>query len=214
MGVFSFRVAALACATAASVAIAAPVSASTMTFDNLGYPDYSEPGDGLTWVENGITARSLDGGIIGNYFTPGTAHVDDTGTEFASGMAFTMGKRFTSAVFTSIALGYDMWFQTRLPFNVVLTGYFMGERVAQKAFQLSDDDGKVQNFALLAGATAFDKVTLRLIYPNGCAGAPCAHFDLDQVELAAVPLPAAGAALGAGLLALAGVARRRVRNRA
>lgn len=183
-----------------------------MTFDKLTYPDYSEPTDGLKWVEDGITATSLDGGIIANYFTPGTAHVDDTGTEFTSAMAFTMAKRFTSAVFTSIALGYDMWDQNRLPFNVVLTGYFMGQRVAQKAFQLSDDFGKVQNFGLTTDGIGFDKVTLRLVYPNGCYGAPCAHFDLDRVDLAAVPLPAAGLALGAGLLTLAGVARRRIRK--
>lgn len=182
-----------------------------MTFDSLTYPDYSGQDDGSTYVEGGITATTLDAGaIIANYFTPSSAHIDDSGTEFTSGIAFAAGKLITSATFSAIALGYDMFEGRKKPFNVLISGMFMGNTVATARYALSDDFGKSQIFSLIAATGGFDSVSIQLLYPEkDCWGAPCAHFDLDQVDLALVPVPATGLALGTGLAVLLGAGRRR-----
>lgn len=210
-------------ASAAAVAFAAFVplatAANTVSFDSL--PDYGtvlgSGGSGSPFVEDGITVNATNG-LLAQYFTPGTAHLDDSGTDITSGLIFTMASPFTAASFTLISLGYDFFdVPDPLTDNILVTGFSGGSAVASAGFTLSDVFGQVQSFSLGSAFAALDALLIEIVQPLNSAlcGAPCGHFDLDQVVLnpvpAAVPLPPALALMGAAGLALVGVSRRRRR---
>lgn len=212
----------IASATAIALAALAPTAApaNTVTFDSL--PDYGtvlgSGGSGSPFVEDGITVTATNG-ILAQYFTAGTAHLDDSGTGITSGLLFTMASPFAAVGFSLISLGYDFSdVPGPLSDNIVVTGFSGGSAIATAGFTLSDIFGQVQSFSLGAAFTALDALLIEIVYPQNSAlcGAPCGHFDLDQVVLnptpAAVPLPPAMALMGAAGLALAGLTRRRRRG--
>ena len=207
-------------AIAVSALVPLAVHANTVTFDSL--PDYAtvlgSGGGGSPFVEDGITVNATNG-LLAQYFTPGTAHLDDSGTDITSGLIFTMATPFTAAGFTLVSLGYDFFdVPDPLSDNIRVTGLAGGAAVASAGFTLSDVFGQVQSFSLGAAFTALDALLIEIVFPQNSAmcGAPCGHFDLDEVVLnpvpAAVPLPPALALMGAAGLALAGLARRRRRD--
>lgn len=208
--------------TAIALAALLPLAAAanTVTFDSL--PDYGtvlgSGGNGSPFVEDGITVNATNG-VLAQYFTAGTAHLDDSGTGITSGLIFTMASPFAAASFTLISLGYDFFdVPDPLTDNILVTGFSGGAAVASAGFTLSDVFGEVQSFSLGAAFTALDALLVEIVFPQNSAmcGAPCGHFDLDEVVLnptpAAVPLPPAMALMGAAGLALAGLSRRRRRD--
>ena len=104
------RLAYLASASALCLGLAGAASATTMTFDAM--PDYdtvmSGGGTGSPYVENGINATSTtSGGVMSSYFTPGTVHLDDSGTDATSGVMFTTGSVFDVLGFSFTSLGFN-----------------------------------------------------------------------------------------------------------
>lgn len=208
-------------AAAALVGLAAAGSeAATVTFDSLpGYGDViSSGGTGSPYVENGVTVTSTTpDGFLAWWTNPGAAHIDDSGTEFTSGVMLTMGQAFDAISFTITSFGYD-WFETPGPLsnNIFVTGLAGGATVASAGFTLSSLFGDVQTFSLGAAFSGLDALLIELAYPINTAacGAPCGHFDLDEVVLSAVgpapvPLPASGLLLAAAGLGLALIRRRK-----
>ncbi len=207
---------------AACVATAGPLSANTVTFDAL--PDYDtvlgSGGTGSPYVENGVTVTATTpGGVLASYFTPGTAHLDDSGTDMTSGLMFTMGRAFNAVSFSLISLGYDfMEIPGPLTDNIFVTGIAGGSTVASASYTLSDLFLDVQTITLGSAFSALDALLIEIAYPRNEAmcGAPCGHFDLDEVVLTAttpapVPLPPAAPMMAAAGLALFALGRRRAR---
>jgi hypothetical protein len=201
-----------AVAAAISFGAVAPASAATMTFDTLA----DEGAQLSTYAENGITAKAF-GGALAYYGQAGFAHIDDSGTGFASGADFSMGGLFDAVGFSLVSLGYN-FFDPPGPYtdNIVVSGFLGNTLVSTATFLLSDIAGTTQSILLGQGFTGLSKLRIELLYPVNTAycDAPCGHFDLDSVTLnatgpAPVPLPAAGLLLlGAGL-AMGGLRLRR-----
>lgn len=199
---------------AALLCCATMAEANTVTFDNLpSYFDVLSSGTtGSPYVENGVTVTSTQAtGVLAWDTAPGLAHIDDSGTDFTSGLMFTMGSAFDAVSFTLTSLGYDFWdIPDPLSDNIFVTGLVGGATVATASFTLSDIYLDVQTFLLGSAFTGLDALLIELNYPvnSAACGAPCGHFDLDEVVLAPVPLPASALLLGGALLGF-GFFRRR-----
>ena len=214
------RLAYLASASALCLGLAGAASATTMTFDAM--PDYdtvmSGGGTGSPYVENGITATSTTtGGVMSSYFTPGTVHLDDSGTDATSGVMFTTGSVFDVLGFSFTSLGFNFWDEApNVMGNVFIQGFLNGQKVVQEHITMSPVFGTVQDIVLGAAFAGLDAFSIEILYPNTEAycDAPCGHLDLDSVTFggiapSAVPLPASGLLLGAAALGLAGLRRRK-----
>lgn len=198
---------------------AALAEANTVTFDSLpSYFDVLSSGTtGSPYVENGVTVTSTQSSSVLAWYTgAGAAHIDDSGTDFTSGLIFTMASAFDAVSFTLTSLGYDFLdVPGPLSNNIFVTGMAGGATVATASYTLSDVYLDVQTFLLGSAFTGLDALLIELQYPVNTAlcGAPCGHFDLDEVVLAAsgpapVPLPASGLLLGAAILLLSARKRR------
>ncbi|WP_181366406.1 VPLPA-CTERM sorting domain-containing protein [Albidovulum aquaemixtae] len=189
------------------MSLAIPAWSTTITFSSL--PD---EGAALTsYTENGITATA-GSGTLGWFTSPGSAHVDDSGTGFTADITFTTGGIFDAVGFTLTSLGYSMLSAPGpVTDNILVTGYVGGSLVAGANYTLSSVAGAVQNILLGTAFTGIDALTISLLYPRNVTfcDAPCGHFDLNDVTLAAVPLPASALMLGVAALGLGLVARRR-----
>lgn len=201
----------LAFLTAFGAASAAP--AATMTFDAL--PDeggaYSTPSGGKLYEESGITAESSSG-ILAWFDLQGSAHIDDSGTPFTADVTFTMAKAFDAAEFTIVSDGYFFTdYSGPLLDNIFVTGVRDGSIVASSSFVLSDTFGLVQTFTLGGAFSDLDalRIDLARVYDTDSCDAPCGHFNLDEITLAPVPLPAGLPMLGLALAALIGLGRRK-----
>ena len=216
------RLAYLASASALWLGLAGAASATTMTFDAM--PDYdtvmSGGGTGSPYVENGINATSTtSGGVMSSYFTPGTVHLDDSGTDATSGVMFTTGSVFDVLGFSFTSLGFNFWDETpNVMGNVFIQGFLNGQQVVQEHITMSPVFGTVQDIVLGAAFAGLDAFSIEILYPNTEAycDAPCGHLDLDSVTFGGiapsqVPLPASGLLLGAAALGLAGMRRRKAR---
>lgn len=197
-----------------TAALAGAADARTVTFDRV--KDYltavDRPGAGSPYREGGVTVTALNG-VLAWDSTPGTVHVDDAGTDFTSGLMFTMNRTFAAAAFSIVSLGYSFLDAPKvLPKNIRVTGFVGGATVADKGFRMTDSAFDNQRFRLGSGFDGLDTLIIQLIYPRrGLCDAPCAQFDLDWVKLepTPVPLPASAGLLGAAGLLLWGLKRRR-----
>ncbi|MCB2092777.1 MAG: PEP-CTERM sorting domain-containing protein [Rhodobacteraceae bacterium] len=203
--------------------IAAPAAhATTVTFDALpdygtAIDDYINTGGFTPYVENGVTVTPTDG-LLAWYSAPGFAHMDDSGTDFASGLLFNMATAFDAVSFSLISLGYNFFGEHGpLGETINVTGFAGGSAIAFADFMMSGDYLDSQSFTLGSGFSALDALLIEIVYPANApyCDAPCGHFDLDSVVLApivpAVPLPSSMAMLGAAGLALFGLRKRRRR---
>ena len=194
--------------------------AAVMTFNNL--PDEGAELD--SWVENGITA-SASGGVIGYFDTPGMAHLDDSGTSFAFRLAFTTAGAFDAQSFDIKALDNTYYKENAdgdlvyTPYdNVLVRGLRNGVEVASSAFFMGPPGTATH---LLDGSfSAIDRLVIEALFPGDFASAdvcdfPCAHFNIDNVTLAAsaVPLPAALQLFATALAGLGLWRLREVRHR-
>jgi hypothetical protein len=211
---------ACAWATALAVMTAGAVSATTISFDAL--PDeggalYDAFGNSY-YEEDGVRVSS-SWGAVANFGGPGAAHLDDSGTGFASSLTFTTGGTFSVQSFSLSSFGYAFINSLiKLKANIIVTGYLGGSVVATNDFKMVRGFGDMQTVTLGAAFAGLDSFVISLINPYGfeqCFDAPCGHFDLTSVELtkdpSPVPLPATAPLLAAGGLALAALSRRRRR---
>ncbi|WP_234867517.1 PEP-CTERM sorting domain-containing protein [Allitabrizicola rongguiensis] len=207
-------------AFAASLLLASPGQAATMTFSELEFLSTS-------YFEDGIVATAGLGQFNGegDYDDEGTAHLDDGGTPNPAFVTFTMGGPFTAKSFDLIPLGFAFYdcepgddddCEPTSFANVKVTGFNGGAEVASLIFDMSTSFGEI------LFSDAFTNLTSLVIgfadHPDFgyCDGAPCSHFRIDNVVLdgppatpAEVPLPAALPLLAAGLGVIAVAGRRR-----
>lgn len=209
----SMRVIAKFLATVLFVFLTVPASAAVMTFKDLPFlnPFLTE------YRENGITMTG--DGDLGHFGLSGTAHLDDSGTSFAQFLTFTTGRRFNAVQFDIFPLGTDFCADggsgaCNDPYdNVSVQGFRGGAVVAEDIFFGGEN---LNTYVFGADYSNLDQLVIGALLPNAalggfCIDAPCGHFSIDNVELSAVPLPAAlplfSAALG--LLGFLGWRRRR-----
>jgi len=208
----------------ATVAISATsASGATMTFAGIN----DDPA-AYVYSEDGITVSG--NGNLGIYGS-GALHLDDFGTSAPSRAVFTMDSAFDAISF-DIAGSFLMTIckvsdpskcKTPTYKNVLVEGFVGAQSVASLVFDMSKTSGTVQLGSMFSGLTS---LAISVVIPPhlmpfqppkggkvvSCA-LPCSHFDIDNVVLAPVPLPAT-APLLAGALALAGAGfalRRRAR---
>ncbi|WP_136637770.1 hypothetical protein [Pseudooceanicola onchidii] len=174
--------------------------AETMGFDAL--PDYFVDPSNQSYSENGIQASAPGGhGTLAAYSTLQAAHVDDSGSDLTDRIVFTMSGRFSAVSFDILPLSSDYYVMTdTYDFvsgtydNVFVEGWRAGARVAYDRFSM----GTVTwTYSFGATFTDLDSLiiggrTADLSDPGECWGAPCAHFDIDNItlQMPSVPLPA------------------------
>lgn len=173
------------------------VRANTVTFTEIPQEAY-----GVVWVEDGITVDPGGGfGGLGYHQLPHTLHLDDSGTGFASFASFTMGSRFNARSFDIIPAGptaycTDLdWTVCGAPYdNVQVSGFRGGIEVAGDKFFMGADPSTFYFSDLFRH---LDSLVIAALYPNlrviggDCHDSPCAHFNIDNVTLNPVPVPAA-----------------------
>lgn len=204
----------------ASLALAAPAGAVTLTFDSL------PQGPGLfpaTIIEQGVTisADPASDGLLWE-INPGTIHLDDGGTANTAWVTFATGGIFSARSMDAIGLSMASFVDdgeevTPVPYdNVLVQGFLNGAEVAAARYSTGLAGGPAA-FAFGAGFAGIDLLRISAVTSAGqdwqglpiqCGDAPCGHFEIDAVTLAPVPLPAALPALLAGLGALAAIGRR------
>jgi hypothetical protein len=189
-------------------------TAATMTFGGLPSQGeaYGLPDQGATYVEDGITATGTAYYRFANLGLP----LFDFGTPWSNSVAFSTGGLFdpVSLTFSGSATVPP---KAKKRNNLFITGFLNGSVVAEKAFALRGAVGP-RTLALGAAFAGIDRleVVVRYAYGfgpgySGCA--PCTSVTLSRVELAPIPLPAAGLAMLGALAGLgAAAARRRVRT--
>ncbi|MEH6474466.1 MAG: VPLPA-CTERM sorting domain-containing protein [Sneathiella sp.] len=190
-------------------------SASVMTFD--GIP--TSIGIGTPYVEDGITATPS--GSIGYHGSPDMAHMDDTGTGFPEEITFSMAGAFDAVSFDYDPHRWAYYFYPQdtkieevLPYvNVALTGERNGSVIATTKFQMNDTDS---TFLFSSAFENIDRLTIALLKPELLGSAdngyydcsyPCSHWNIDNVTLSAVPLPASLPLFGAALIGFAALRR-------
>lgn len=193
-----------------ALALAATTSAAgaaTMTFTGVG----DDP-DQTVWVENRIEADA-NGRQIGDFARPDAAHMDDSGSSYARFIEFSMYRPFHAKSFDIFPVGWDVIYEkdgelVRYDFdNVEITGYRNGEVVTQDRFNMLNV-GSTYTFGsafrsldlLRIGFTPLFELPRDILVGSQCS--PCTHFDIDNVTLAPVPLPATLGLLGFGAAAL------------
>lgn len=206
---------------AACALLAGPAGAVTLTFDTVQQGGLPGP---VSISEQGvtITADRYSDGVV--YFrTPGTIHVDDSGTSFTSNLEFRTGGIFSALWFEAIGLGQSAVVDDGIDWvpvaydNIRVQGFLDGVRVGETFFSTGLTINKT-TYALGQDFAGIDLLRIPAIGASGqmagglpiqCFDAPCGHFDLDSLSLAPVPLPAALPLSAAGIGMLAMLRRRR-----
>lgn len=189
-------------------------TAAVMTFKDL-------PPFGLstgTYVEDGITASAF--GDFGFFGTPETAHLDDSGTSLPQTINFAMAGSFDAVSFDILpfataycanpasCIGGDPYD------NILLEGFRDGFLVAVDRIFMGTQPS---TYALGSQFANLDGLSISAVFPDFaaiggiCFDAPCGHFNIDNVRLSPVPLPAALPLLAGalGLLGLFGWRRKK-----
>ncbi|MEH6404706.1 MAG: hypothetical protein V7750_15115 [Sneathiella sp.] len=172
------------------------VNASVMTFDSV--PAAGIP---LPYSENGIfTPAAL------SFNNLEAVHIDDFGTGHPDKVEFTMSSRFD-------ALSFDLYgYPTRVidPFNnVYVQGWRGGSLVASDEFWMGDFNTYLFGDLFSNLDKLIIGVQLPVPFSKCFFEAPCTHFNIDNVTLTAVPLPASFPIFFAGLALLGWVRFRR-----
>lgn len=195
-------------------------NAAVMTFDNPLLLSYA-----TSYSEDGIHADG-GGGRIGPFFLPGTAHMDDAASGYASVIRFTMDREFNAVSFDIFPTGFNYLVCTdggavcsaASYANIQVSGFSNGSLVAQSVFEMFGGrftlDSAFQNIDSFVIGVRNPPFTGTL--PDGseafCWDYPCSHFDIDNVTLAPVPLPSGGLLLVSALGGLVLMQRRKPRE--
>ncbi len=209
-----------AVAAAGFAFLALPASSATMTFVNVNDVDASR-----TYSEDGIVATT-NYGFLGAYAN-GAIHFDDGGTAAPGAVRFSMASNFDAISFLldPIRFNFFVEFEDRTYLyptylNVLVQGFREGALVSNLTFNMgSSPDPYLVNLtgafnnisSLVIGILTPDlnyyKSLPNVRYTDFCV--PCSHFNIDNVTLAPVPVPAGLPLLATGLGLLTFVARRR-----
>ena len=177
-----------------------------------------------------FAAATADAGLfdLGFFDAPGAVHLDDGGTSFARQITFTMNRRFNAIAFDLIPTNFNYLIcdseelegcVTETFDNVMLQGFRNGILVGLSIFDMSLNSGHLSFGSLLRNLDSlvigFAPLPFDGTLPDGrfavCIESPCSHFNIDNITLAAVPLPAPGLLLVAVLTigGLGALSRRR-----
>lgn len=189
-------------ATIASIAFVTNLSvanAATMTFDACEVSSVC--------VENGITATA---GAPFEQIT-GRPHLDDEYQGSASSLTFTMRKQFDAVSFDLNPLGFSEFLPTDRYLNVLVQGRADGFLVAQTFFNMGAEPIV---FEFGSAFTNLDSLFIGFAeipdnFPD--CNAQCSHYEVDNVTLAPVPIPASLPLLAIGL-GLLGFLRRKLKR--
>lgn len=213
--------------------MALPAYANTVTFS--GIPDNA--GGPSQYVEDGITVDARFGRSIGAFRNAGkAAHMDDGGTSYSRSLEFTMATHFNAVSFDISPLS-SISFLTYtnmddpsnvLVFgpvsfeNVKVEGFSGGSLKASYVFDMSIYPARSFSTVALSGFNHLDMLRIDFLSVNRdqfpdmpgfkkefYCDSPCSHYDLDNVVLAPIPLPAGLPLLLAAVGGLGFVARRR-----
>lgn len=207
---------AFSCAAAAAALILgqmAPASATTITFDGL--TDYLID---EAYVEQGVSVTATTpGGGLSSFFTPGTVHLDDSGTGETSGVFFTSGGIFDVLGFSFTSLGFNFYDEApTVVGNLIIRGFLNGTQVVRDRVTLSPVYGTIQDIVLGTAFSGLDGFSIEILYPSteALCDSPCGHLDLDSVTFAGitpvpVPVPASGFLFGTAMAGLWLMRRRR-----
>jgi len=178
----------------------AAASNVTLTFDTV--PDFFAVDPTLvpeTYFEKGYAVS----GFPVSYQTLGTIHLDDSGTSINSSVDIAGFSRFDAYSIDITGLGGGLGITYD---NVVFEGFRDGSLVASQIYA-SPQDGSTSNVDFYIDFNNLDSLSIGVIRPDpallilgdpNCA--PCGHINIDNLEVAAVPLPASGLLLVSGLL--------------
>lgn len=208
---------------AALVTIGSQACGATMTFDKALSPeDYFAT---YSYVENGIKMvadRPLDPTFLG-----GVLHMDDGGTSASRHVTFTMGKRFRAVSFQVPWSSFNSFIcndetgecEQFTSNNLLIEGFRGGKSVISQ--WINTDDVAPNSFQFSRAFTGLTSIRLWLLgpqllnrpgYTSFCADNPCSHFNLDNVTLSPVPVPA-GLPLVGSAIAMLGFLGVRARKR-
>ncbi len=186
---------------------------ATMTFDKpLSPEDYFAT---YSYIENGITMvadRPLDPTYIG-----GTLHMDDGGTSASRSVNFSMPKRFRAlsfqvpwSSFNSVSCNDETWeCEEVTTSNLLIEGFRGGKSVISQ--WVNANDVAPNSFLFSRAFTGLTSLRFSLQWPQFpsrpgytifCADNPCSHFNLDNVTLAPVPVPASLPLVGSAFATL------------
>ena len=200
-------------------ALAIPALSATMTFSDLNLDPFAH-----TYAEDGMLASG--NGDMGLY-NPSALHIDDSGTTAPSRVSFSMASNFDAVSFLldPVAFHFAVFHDDRTItqptyLNVLVEGFRDGGLVSSMMMDMgaSPDPylvslgGLFSNLSSLAISIldpdyAFYRSQPGVVFAGGCA--PCSHFNVDNVTLSPVPLPAGLPLFLSGLGLLAVIARRR-----
>lgn len=190
--------------------VASEGRAATMGFDDLPFFTLDP-----VYVENGVTARALNGDL--GSFGSGGAHLDDSGSSLTSAIDFTMSRLFAPISFDLFALrtaycADDNDVTCDSPYdNVLVQGFLNGAETFSDTF-FAGAPGVLSTYDF-ASAAPIDTLRISAVLPDParfggfCIDAPCGHFEIDDVTLAPVPVPPALPLLMAAVALIAGVRR-------
>jgi hypothetical protein len=200
--------------------LALPVAAATMTFSNINLDPTAR-----TYSEDGIFASG--NGTLGIY-AAGALHFDDGGSSAPSKVSFTMASHFNAVSFLLDPVNFALNLcsstlsscTSPTYANVLVQGYRDGALVSNLLFDMgaSPDPYTValgnlfNNLSALVIGIPYPNLALFEPLPAGSGivpCAPCSHFNIDNVTLAPVPLPASLPLAASGLAILGFLARRR-----
>ncbi len=197
-------------ALAATLSTAAGAQALTLTFESVP--------DGGPGCPPNPSSIEISGFTVGNcpgfYGSPGTIHLDDSGTSFPSFVTFSAPLPFDAAAIEIEGLGSDFIdVDAPVPYgNVLAQGFRGGSPVAERVFHATGPG--IASYGLGAGFAALDLLRVEQILPGpvdqaaypdaACVDAPCGHVNLLSVTVAPVPLPSALLLLTGSLASLAG----------
>jgi hypothetical protein len=216
--------------------MALPAQANTVTFS--GIPD--NDGGPSQYLEDGIAVESRFGRSIGAFGNAGkAAHMDDGGTFYSRSLEFTMATHFNAVSFDISPLSFissltytdmddplNILFFDSVSFeNVKLEGFSGGSLKASYVFDMSIYPARSFSTVALSGFNRIDMLRIDILRGSADQFAdmpgfkkdlycdtPCSHYDLDNVVLAPVPLPAGFPLLLTGLAGFAGLLLRKKRK--
>ncbi len=211
--------------------------ASTVTFADILHGD--DPLAPSSITEDGVTVTGSGGGF-GHFGDPGTLHLDDSGTPLADRVSVTTGGAFNPVSF-DVSGGNVLRASLTDPVNLseqeinvpyddlLLQGFRGGLLIAEDNFPMED----VSTYFFDSDFSNIDTLTISALRPEPhlssieallledfpgysidfVCDAPCAHFDIDNIVVNPVPLPAALPLFASvlGLYSLIG-SRKKFRN--
>lgn len=187
----------------------APAEAANMSFSGIsGFCVDPNP----TYVENSITARGVHDNPAA-FFDPGVLRLEDGGTNCPHRVEFTMATPFDAVSVDILPVGSNYCADPATcdhsgdPYeNVLWEGLIGGTVVASHQFFMGTADS---TYAFGSAFSGLDVLRVTALAADAarlggvCTDAHCAQFEIDNLNLSAIPLPGAAWLLASAIGALA-----------